>query len=141
MTQLESEKCIVLDGTLPTPEGARIKISKIIKAKKKPIIYSVIPDDLTEAFNAFLQRDRKFSDIHFYKTHSGSRKALLWVAENFPNVEINLIESSYSKSHKMIFKRLVFSEKNELLQYLRKLQMTEADIISKVNEKLSGSNA
>ncbi len=76
-TQLVNEDCIVFDATLSTETIAKNKLREIIKAKKTPIIYSVIPDDLKRAFTAFLNRERKFSDIHFYKTHSGSRKTLL----------------------------------------------------------------
>ncbi|MBI2019005.1 hypothetical protein HYS96_04885 [Candidatus Daviesbacteria bacterium] len=79
VTQLNRKHCIILDATLSTEEGAGIKLKKILKAKKKPIIYAVIPDDLKRAFIAFLNRDRKFSDAHFYMTHAGSRRTLLWV--------------------------------------------------------------
>ncbi|MEK7592244.1 MAG: hypothetical protein AAB508_02500, partial [Patescibacteria group bacterium] len=61
-TQLHNKRCIILDATLSTEEGAKIKLKKILKAKKVPIIYAVIPDDLKRAFIAFLNRDRKFSD-------------------------------------------------------------------------------
>ena len=76
-TQLKNKNCIVFDATLSTELGAEIKLKQILKAKKKAIIYAVIPDDLRRAFIAFLSRDRKFNDSHFYKTHSGSRKTLL----------------------------------------------------------------
>lgn len=140
-TQLAKERYIVMDGTLPTPEGAKIKIGKIMKAKKIPVVYSVIPDDLSRAFTAFLHRDRKFNDTHFYRTHSGSRKTLLWVAENLPGVEINLVESSYTKSQKMVFKKLEFLDKDEQLQYLINIQMSETDIISEINDKFIGYHA
>lgn len=83
-TQLKNKKCIVFDATLSTQLGAEIKLKQILKAKKRPIIYAIIPDDLKRAFIAFLSRDRKFGDSHFYKTHSGSRKTLLWIALNYP---------------------------------------------------------
>lgn len=138
MTQLEKHQYIIFDGTLQTSEGARIKIARILKADKKPIVYSVIPDDLGRSFIAFLHRDRRFSSSHFYRTHSGSRKTLLWIAENFPEIEINLIESSYTKSQKMVFKELIFNDRQELLQYLSKIQKSEADIIKIVNDQLAG---
>src|SRR3990167_11183230 len=68
-TQLKGKNYIILDATLSTELGAKIKLEKIYKAKKKPIIFSIIPDDLKRAFIAFLNRDRQFRDIHFYKTH------------------------------------------------------------------------
>jgi hypothetical protein len=123
---------------MSSSEGAKIKIHNIVKAGKKPIIYSIIPDDLWRAFIAFLNRDRKFSPEHFYRTHSGSRKTVLWVAENIPEVNINLIESSFTEDKRMNFRKLKFTDDIEFLQYLREFQMSEADIINSVNEKLIG---
>lgn len=131
-TQLRNKKCIILDATLATELGAEIKLKQIIKYKKNPIIYAVIPDDLNRAFIAFLNRDRKFSDTHFYKTHSGSRKTLLWIAENYPKVEINIIESSYTPSQALQFAKIEFDSRKQLIEYLRGLQMTENDIIASV---------
>ncbi len=141
VTHLEKEKFIILDGTLPTSVGAKIKICKILKSHKTPVVYSVIPDDLERAFIAFLHRDRKFSDEHFYRTHSGSRNTLLWIAENFPEVQINLIESSYTKSQKMVFKKLEFTNREEMIQHLRSIQMTETDIIKSVTDKFLAHHA
>lgn len=126
------KKCLILDATLSTEEGARIKLTKIVKAKKEPIIYAVIPDGLKRAFLAFLHRDRKFSDTHFYKTHSGSRKTLLWIANNYPDVEINVVESSYLKDRKLQFSRIKFDSRRLLISYLNRTQVTEAGIIEKL---------
>ncbi len=38
----------------------------------------------------------------------------------------------------MVFKELLFNDRQELLQYLNKIQMSEADIIKIVNEQLIG---
>lgn len=70
LTELVRKSAIIVDTTLPTVEGAKIKISKALKAKKKIEIYSVLPDNLSRSFIAFLHRDRKFSEDHFYRTHS-----------------------------------------------------------------------
>lgn len=126
------KKCLILDATLSTEQGANIKLKKIIKAKKGPIIYAVIPDELKRAFVAFLHRDRKFSDTHFYKTHSGSRRTLLWIANNYPHIEINVVESSYLKGRKLQFSRIKFDSKRLLISYLNRLQVTEAGIIDKL---------
>ena len=132
-THLVNRKsCLILDATLSTEEGAGIKLKKIIKAKKKPVIYAVIPDDLKRAFTAFLHRDRKFSDAHFYKTHSGSRRTLLWIANNYPDVEMNIVESSYKKGKRLQFSKLKFDSRYLLISYLAGLQMTEAGIIEKL---------
>jgi len=133
---LDDYEGIVFDGTLSTPEGARVKIKKIVKAHKTAIVYSVIPDDLLRAFIAFLNRDRKFQDTHFYKTHSGSRKTLLWIAEKYPEVKIKIFESSYNKKRSMIFSELIFDNKKQELEYLKKIQMAEDEIIKLVTEKI-----
>src|SRR3989344_5735635 len=126
------EDCLIVDATLSTEEGAGIKLKKIIRAMKQPVLYAVIPDDLKRAFVAFLNRDRKFSDAHFYKTHSGSRKTLLWIAKNYPSVEINITESSYTPSQKLQFSNVEFKTKQRLISHLKSLQMTEADIIKRL---------
>jgi len=133
VTQLSNKKCIIMDATLSTELGAKNKIRQIIKAKKIPIIYTVIPDDLKRAFIAFLNRDRKFSDSHFYKTHSGSRKTLLWIASNYPNVAINIIESLYTSDQKLQFSQIKFDNRRKLIKYLNDKQMTESDIISGIS--------
>ncbi|NQU82457.1 MAG: hypothetical protein HQ539_00715 [Parcubacteria group bacterium] len=120
---------IVFDGTLPTEKGAEIKIKKILKTKKKPIIYSVLPDDLNRAFIAFLHRDRKFSDKHFYRTHSGSRKTLLWVGENYPEVEIKIFESSYSEKQDMIFREIILKNQEQKVEFLKEIQYNEDEIV------------
>lgn len=131
-TQLRKKHCIIFDATLSTELGAQNKLRQIFKAKKKAIIYAVIPDDLKRAFVAFLSRDRKFSDTHFYKTHSGSRKTLLWIAQNYPQVEVNIIESSYTPSQVLQFAQIEFKNRQELIEYLRRQQMSEDDIIATI---------
>ncbi len=120
---------IIFDSTLPTIHGAEIKIRKIVKAKKKPIICAIFPDDIKRAFIAFLGRDRKFSDAYFYKTHSGSRSTLLWVLENHPEVEIRIYESSYQKGN-LLFKEVIFSHEKERIEFLNNNQYTENDILN-----------
>jgi len=128
-THLINEECIILDATLSTELGAKNKIRQIFKARKIPIIYTVIPDDLRRAFIAFLNRDRKFSDTHFYKTHAGSRKTLLWIAQNYPEIDINIIESSYTLEDKLQFLKIQFDNRQKLIDYLVGKQLTENDII------------
>lgn len=130
---LDNFQGIVFDSTLPTIQGAEIKLKKIIKAKKKPIVCAIFPDDIKRAFNAFLFRDRKFSDEHFYKTHSGSRKTLLWILENYPQVEIRIYESSYPKNS-LIFKEIIFQNEKERVEFLKKNQYTEGDILNLVKD-------
>lgn len=136
VTQLNRKRCVILDATLSTKEGAEIKLKKIIKANKKAVVYAVIPDDLKRAFIAFLNRDRRFSDTHFYKTHSGSRKTLLWIALNYLKVKINIVESSYTESQILQFARIKFDNRKQLIDYLTGLQLTESDIISIISKEL-----
>ena len=132
-TQLNRKKCIIFDATLSTEEGAKIKIKQIYKLGKRPMIYAIIPDDLKRAFIAFLNRDRKFSDIHFYKTHSGSRRVLLWIAIQYPKIKITIVESSYTVGRQLQFAVLQFDTRKRLLDYLSLKQMTENDIIKEIN--------
>lgn len=134
-TQLHRKRCIILDATLSTEEGANIKLKKIIKAKKIPIVYAVLPDDLKRAFIAFLNRDRKFSDMHFYKTHSGCRKTLLWIAVHYPLVKIHIIESAYTKNQ-LQFAKIAFNTKKLFIRYLTSIQLTESDILSRIRKGL-----
>ena len=129
-TQLIKKDCIIFDATLSNQEFAKNKIREIKKRNKHLIVYSVIPDDLKRAFTAFLNRERKFSDTHFYKTHAGSRKTLLWIAQNYPDIEINIVESSYSPSGKLQFLQIQFDNRQKLTEYLTGKQLTENDIIS-----------
>lgn len=122
---------IIYDGTLSTIEGAKIKIRKIQTALKKASVYAVFPDDLRRAFSAFLHRDRKFSDTHFYRTHSGSRKTLLWIAESFPDVEIKIYQSFY-KNETLLFREFVFESRLEMIEFLKKNQYTETEILKNV---------
>ncbi len=134
VTQLIRKKCIIFDATLDTIERAKIKIRNILSRKKKPEIYAVIPDNLKRAFIAFLNRDRKFSDEHFYRTHSGSRSTLLWIALNYPNLEINIVESSYTKDAKLQFLKIEFDSRQKFIEYLTNKQLTENDIINLIKE-------
>lgn len=133
-TQLIRKKCIIFDATLDTIERAKIKIRNTLGRKKKPIVYAVIPDDLKRAFIAFLNRDRKFSDEHFYRTHSGSRNTLLWIALNYPDVQINIVESSYTPDEKLQFLKIEFDSRQKFIEYLTSKQLRESDIINLIKE-------
>ncbi len=129
---LIDEQSIVYDGTLSSPHGAEVKLRNIRKAKKQPIVIAVLPDDLKRAFSAFLLRDRKFSDAHFYRTHVGARKTLLWIAENAPDAEIRLFESTYKRGPSLSFDALEFKTRTELVAHIRSILYTEEQIISLV---------
>ena len=135
VTQLSQKQCLIYDGTSSTQKRVEEKIDQILKAGKKPVIYAVVPDDLERAFIAFLSRDRKFGDEHFYRTHSGSRKILLWLAVKLPKIELNIVESSYIKN-KLQFDKIEFDNQKQKIDYLTSLQLTETDIIEIIKSKL-----
>ena len=124
---LRNNNCIIFDGTLPTSEGAKIKIRKIKKAGKMPVIAVVFPDDLKRSYKAFFGRDRKYGKEHFFRTHSGSRKTALWIAQEFPEVEIQIYRSIY-RENDLIFKNPAFKNHDELIDFLMGLQHTESGI-------------
>jgi len=127
---LTDEQAIVYDGTLSSVHGAEVKLRNVKRAHKKAIVIAVLPDDIKRSFGAFLLRDRQFSDKHFYRTHVGARKTLLWIAENSPDTEIRLYESTYKRGSSLSFDTLKFNTKAELVAHLRAIQYTEEQIIS-----------
>lgn len=131
---LTKRPCIVLDGTLPTLDGARIKIRKALKAGKRVEIHAVLPDDFRIAYIAFLNRDRKFSDEHFFRTHSQSRKTLIEIAKAFPEVDVQLVFSEYNQKEDMTmrFTQLIFWNKDRMIEFLELSQYTEEYIRKKV---------
>lgn len=130
---LAQQPYIVLDGTLPTFKGASIKIAKAIKRKKHVVIVAVWPADLKVAFAAFLQRERKYPDEHFYKTHSLSRRALLEIAESNLPVDIKLYENHF-EGDGLAFYEYEFESKAQLIEKLKDSQYTEQDIIDIITQ-------
>ena len=125
---LENESAIIFDGTLPSLEGAQIKTRLAQKFGKKVSITAVWPKDLRIAFGAFLQRDRKFPDDFFYKTHADSRRALLAIAESNLTVTISFIESAYVESN-LQFSVSKSNNKEELIEFIRTHQYSEEEIL------------
>ena len=133
-TYLQRGEMIVFDGTLPTFKGAKIKIRKTLKAGKKVEVHLVLPASLYKAFRAFLNRDRKFSPKHFYRTHSGSRRTVLKIAEKYPQITIRIFVSDLDvvDLKTMNFKEESPRNREKLIEYLRDRQYTEADIITDI---------
>jgi len=131
---LQNSPAIVLDGTLPTFQGAKIKITKALKAKKLVEVHCVLPESLVVAFVVFLNRDRKFATEHFFRTHSSARKTLLEVARAFPDVKIKIIVSDVdyvdfgAGGSTMSFQELFFSDQAALIEFLQTAQYTEVSI-------------
>jgi hypothetical protein len=128
---LTDEDAIVVDGTLPTLKGAKIKIKAAGKAKKTVEIRIVLPENFLVSFVAFLNRDRKFSNDHFFRTHSSSRNTVLEIAQNLPEIPIKIFYSKvdYVKGEsKMSFSEVLFNNHAALVEFLRKQQYNEDDI-------------
>ncbi len=126
---LIDEDSVILDGTLPSFEGAKIKIKKALRIGKRVKIVAVWPADLRIAFGAFLQRDRKFPDEHFYSTHSRSRKALLDIAESELTVDIEIYENQFEDG-RLAFYKYLFDNKDKLIEFIKNNQYTEDEIIA-----------
>lgn len=124
---------IIVDGTLPSLQGAKIKTRKALKGGKEVTIVAVWPADLRVAFAAFLQRDRKFPDEHFYRTHSQSRKTLLEIAKSDLDVEIKLYENHY-EDNELTFYEYTFDSKVQLIEKLEASQYTEQEIIDIITQ-------
>ncbi len=130
---LKNEDVLIFDGILPSDQGADIKIKHITKAGKKIKVYAVWPEDFKEAYAAFLARDRKFSDEHFYNKHASARKTLFWIARNYPEIEIKLHISKYAEHFlgkpKLSFTEVRFEESIKLLEFLEENQYNPDDIV------------
>jgi hypothetical protein len=128
---LRNRKVIVLDGTLPTFDGAKIKIQKALKQNKKIEVHGVLPVDMKTAFIAFLNRDRKFPPEHFFRTHSSSRKTLLEIARNFPDIDVRIVFSKNPISNNkvsMSFTKLWIPDRSFLIDFLSENQYTESEL-------------
>ncbi len=132
---LEKQKLIILDGTLPTIEGASIKIRKASKVGKHVRVHLVLPASLLVAFIAFLNRERKFSLEHFYRTHSKSRQTALEIARHYDDLDIEIYVSSVDfvgTGSTMSFKRVAFENRRQLVEFLEQNQYTEEEIRKEV---------
>ncbi|HUY53137.1 MAG TPA: hypothetical protein VMV24_01000 [Candidatus Dormibacteraeota bacterium] len=135
---LANREAIVLDGTLPTFAGAEIKIKKTAKGGKIVEIHCVLPENFIIAFVAFLNRDRKFPSSHFFGTHSSTRKTVLKIAEEFPDIPIKIIISRVDQTNKkttMNFREVEFMSRDDLIEFLHHEQYTEEDIKRTVFKK------
>jgi hypothetical protein len=135
---LANRETIVLDGTLPTFAGAEIKIKKATKRGKVVEIHCVLPENFIVAFVAFLNRDRKFASSHFFSTHSSTRKTVLKIAEEFPDITIKIIISKVDQTNKktiMNFREVEFMSRDDLIEFLHHEQYTEEDIKRMVFKK------
>lgn len=127
---LRDEDAIIFDSTMRTFVGAKRKITSAVRANKLVEVVLVLPKDIKVAFDAFLHRDRKFSEVHFYQTHSFARKTVTEVAHNF-DIPISIFISSYEKigeKYKTVFDEVDTIDKEGLLEFLTSHQYTEDEI-------------
>ena len=127
---------IFLDGTLPSFEGANIKIKNLIKYNREFEIHFIYPENLLKSYEIFLSRERKFNSSHFYRTHSNSRKTLLEISQKYPNIKIRIIQSKFLKQEKIMhFTKQNFHNSQTLIDFLQKLQITEKNLKQKIYDK------
>ena len=128
---LKNREVVVFDGTLPSFEGASIKVKRALKYNKKVEIHAVMPLDLRRAFIAFLNRDRKFPPEHFFATHSQCRKTLLEIAQNIQDIKIDVYFSETAINKSKIdtkFTKLWVANRGMLIEFLNDIQYTEDEI-------------
>ena len=128
---LKNRAVIISDGTSSKYERANRKITQVLESGKKVEMHAVWPMDLEKAFVAFLNRDRKFSAKHFFRTHSSSRKTLLHIAQNSPTIPITVFFSRYQgEGHTMdtIFAKVLIENRGQLVAFLNNNQYTEEEI-------------
>jgi len=74
-----------------------------------------------------LGRERQYEDIHFFRTHSDSRRTLLNIASAYPDMKITLIESSYRRNM-LRFEEFIFPVREDMIEFLESIQYTESEI-------------
>lgn len=125
---LAEESAVVVDGTLPSLKGFQIKKRTAENHSKHVSVHAVIPDDLQRAYSAFLERDRKYDEEHFYRTHADSRQTILEIARGFPDTEIRIVESYIEADGSMSFAVVQFPSREVLIDYLESIQYAEDEI-------------
>ena len=135
-THLGDVPAIVFDGTLPTFQGAEIKIRAALKAKREVEIHLILPLVLSDAFFVFMHRERKFSVAHFYRTHSGCRKSVLAAAKTYDDIKVRVFLSEIDTKNRpvMMFNEMIPPDRPRLLEYLVDNLYTEADIRNILND-------
>jgi len=122
---------IFYDGTLPSvPE---IKIRAVSKSKRSLEVHFIIPANLKKSFSVFLNRERQFSDKHFYRTHSCSRKTILKIYQDYPKINIRIIESKFTEvGTTMLFEEKIFKSPRDKIDFINQIQYSEDEIANTV---------
>lgn len=127
-SKLVNTGVIVYDGTLYNFEGAKVKIRNSEGKKKKVEVYAIIPDNISRAFSAFLERDRKVPIPVFFKTHSGCRRTLLWISKNRPDIPLRIFESSASPGNRLEIMERLFKTKEKRDNFIKQIQLSEVEV-------------
>ncbi|OQB06369.1 MAG: hypothetical protein BWY19_00364 [bacterium ADurb.Bin212] len=125
-TYLEEDKAIIFDSTLPTLEGAEIKIKLCQKYSKKVEVILILPDNLQTVYAIFLSRDRVIENEVFIRTHSNSRKTVLQLVSR-DDIRIRIVESSLV-NNKVNYKEIEFDSRLKMIEYLGEMQYSEEEI-------------
>src|SRR3989344_2368361 len=125
---LADQQSIIFDGTLPSFDGAKIKADLARRYHKRVLIKAIWPRDIKIAFAAFLERERKYPDEFFYKTHSSSRKALLEIAQSSLNIPIEIYENVFT-GKTLDFKQILFEDNKKFIDFIESHQYTEEELL------------
>jgi hypothetical protein len=106
---LQDEDILVYDGTMQNTAGFEIKLKKIRKLQPDtPVeVILVLPENIEEAYRAFLGRERKMNDSTFERTHVNARKSAASIMQTQVNVSVRL---SFSEITSVIESRPTFTD-------------------------------
>jgi hypothetical protein len=123
-----NEDTIILDSTLSTSIGAKIKIKKALKQNLKVIVYFVQPQSINLAYFAFLGRERQFPVEHFIRTHSGARDTFLFVLKKYSEIKGVYIFSYLSGDQTQSQFQEVALSRSEIILAIEQEQLTIEEI-------------
>jgi hypothetical protein len=101
---------------------------------KTEIIF-IEPFSVEICYIIFRNRDRKFHDDNFVRTHSGCRKVFLYALENYPDINSIYVRSLprfLSLSEEMEFVVHDYT-RQQMLQTVRNIQRSEEEIRSMID--------
>lgn len=135
-SELVDKEVIIFDGTLGSIGSTDKKIKEIIKNGKQVEVCAIIPESISDTFNAFLLRSRRVPEKVFFETHSGFRNTLKWLLKNRPEVIIRIIMNRGEKDGALIVEELTFKDEKSIEDFILTQQMTEDDIQDRIRGQL-----
>ena len=119
---LDKKSYLIYDGTLKNIDGFKVKLQRIKKFTKKVKIEVVLilAYDWTEAFAAFLGRQRKMEMNTFFYTQIKSKVTVAYILEN-TDITVKIYASSTeSEGDKLTYKRVSLRpSRKKVATYLR----------------------